>query len=145
MRCLVETVIGFDSATVFTVHEDWVIDAVPARNLPARISRARDGGASRRRQSGFHCALDGDASLGLCCPLAGSLKVSVMRVFRSMAAPAPQCFARCRRHRLGFHSRASESILLLFRCRYAFCTLVKRSCLVAASLLSNLPTQIHLD
>ena len=80
MRCLVETVIGFDTATVITVREGGVTGTVPARSLPARISRARDGGASRRRQSGFHCALDGDARLGLRCPLAGSLKVSVMRV-----------------------------------------------------------------
>jgi hypothetical protein len=78
VRCLVETVIGFDSATVITVHEGGVTGTVPARSLPARIPRARDGGASRRMQSGFHCALEGDASLGLRCPLAGSLKVSVM-------------------------------------------------------------------
>jgi hypothetical protein len=77
------------------------------RSLPARICRARDGGASRRMQSGFHYALDGDASLGLRCPLAGSLKVSVIRdsidsgcgpgsaMFREMSAPSPRVSFSC--------------------------------------------------
>lgn len=122
MRCLVETVLGFDTATVITVHEDWVIDAVPARSLPARISRARDGGASRRRQSGFHCALDGDASLGLRCPLAGSLKVSVIvaidggsgsAMFREMPAPSSRVSFSCA---VEYSATFPMSVCVLYAC-----------------------------
>jgi hypothetical protein len=90
-----------DSFRGYVVHLGGVTGTEPAGRPYFSCKRWR---REQEDAVGFHCALDGDASLGLCCPLAGSLKVSLKRVsidggsgsamFREMLAPSPN---RCRR------------------------------------------------